>query len=115
MQLWDCQKKSKPELKATLPGSSVPLPVEELGVNLKDRLETSTPEAEGISRVYDGMEEEKGVSDLKETAGVLRPKREYRNPTFEAANYLMQEMERRPEIKDVLQKALDALGVSVQS
>ena len=34
---------------------------------------------------------------------------------MEAANYLMQEMERRPEIKDVLQKALDALGVDVQS
>ena len=107
--------RGEPELKATLPRSSVPLPVEELGVNLKDRLETSTPEDEGISRVYDGMEEEKGVLDLKENAGVLRPKREYRNPTMEAANYIMQEMERRPEIKDVLQKALDALGVDVQS
>lgn len=87
---------------------------ESYGMAIKDTLEESTPEAEGVPRVYDGMPEEKGVSDLKETPGALRPKREYRNPTMEAAAYLMKEMERRPDLKEVLQRAIDALGVSVQ-
>tara|TARA_Y100000361_G_C11144256_1_gene337038 strand:+ start:179 stop:904 length:726 start_codon:yes stop_codon:yes gene_type:complete len=88
---------------------------ESYGKALRDTLAESTPEAEGVPRVSDGMPEEKGVSDLKESEGALRPKREYRNPTFEAANYLMQEMKRRPEIKDILQRALDALGVPVEN
>ncbi len=87
---------------------------ESYGMAIRDTLEESTPEAEGVPRVSDGMPEQKGISDLKETSGALRPKREYRNPTREAAAYLMKEMERRPELKDVLQRAIDALGVDVQ-
>ena len=89
---------------------------ESYGMAIRDTLYESTPEAEGVPRVSDGMPEQfVGISDLKETSGALRPKREYRNPTREAAAYLMKEMERRPELKDVLQRAIDALGVDVQS
>ena len=89
---------------------------EEYGVAIKERLEESTPEAEGIAPVPDLEEvEEVGVSDLKEGTRGLRPERRYRNPTMEAVNYLMAEMARRPEIKEQLQRAIDALGVDVQS
>lgn len=88
---------------------------EEYATSLRTKLETSTPEAEGAPRVYDSEEEVEGVSDLKETSGALRPTREYRNPTLEATNYLRKEMERRPDLKEVLQKAIDALGVDVES
>ena len=89
---------------------------EEYGVAIKERLEESTPEAEDIAPVTDFEEaEEVGVSDLKEGTRGLQAERQYRNPTMEAANYLLSEMARRPDIKDVLQRALDALGVDVQS
>ena len=89
---------------------------EEYGVAIKERLEESTPEAEGVAPITDLEEaEEIGVSDLKEGTRGLRPERRYRNPTMEAVNYLMAEMARRPEIKEQLQRAIDALSVDVQS
>lgn len=89
---------------------------EEYGVAIKERLGESTPEAEGVAPITDLEEaEEVGVSDLKEGTRGLQAERQYRNPTMEAVNYLLNVMNERPDLKEQLQRAIDALGVDVQS